>query len=276
MLTLLLGFGLNAVFAQSSTSPEVAKINDRVIHLDEFNRKYNDMSRTQPYQVPTRAAILEQVVDRELILQAAQKQGLAQDPEVKERMDALLYQAYLAKNLGEKMVRASPSEKQLMAFYETVPEIRTSHIFISLKPGSDAATEAAAMAKIKKIETLLNTPGVDGVKPTFAQVAQQYSEGLAAAVGGDLDFQTRDKLDANYYEAALALKTPGKITGIVRSAFGLHLIRLTAIRPWKDTDQAYVRRLYMSDTERKAIAELAKGLRKSATVTTHPDRLGGY
>jgi peptidyl-prolyl cis-trans isomerase D len=92
------------------------------------------------------------------------------------------------------------------------------------------------------------------------------SEGVAAPLGGDIDYQTRDKLDPNYYEAALKLGSAGKVSGIVRSQFGFHIIKLTAIRQWEDTDRGLVKRMLIEQRRGDVFEKYMKTLRRQASV----------
>jgi parvulin-like peptidyl-prolyl isomerase len=132
---------------------------------------------------------------------------------------------------------------------------------------ADASDEEAkkALARITEIRDQQLKPG----KMSFAEVAQRFSDGVAAPVGGDLDYNTRDKLDPAFYDAAVKLKTPGTISSIVRSQFGYHIIKLTGVRPWSETDQAQIKRLVYDERRSQIFEKYMADLRKASKVNVN-------
>jgi len=136
----------------------------------------------------------------------------------------------LAKNvqLGRDELQQALAEAERAATPKE--ERRASHILVKLAPGADAAAEKAAMAKIQALRAQL----VAGA--SFADVARKNSEDPgSAAQGGDLGVIVPGTLDKDFEKALLALKKPGDLSAPVRSAFGLHLIKLTGLKITKPT-----------------------------------------
>src|SRR5690606_37680581 len=122
-----------------------------------------------------------------------------------DQMNTILYQALLKKKLEAKIEKIHVSDEEAEAYFRKNPEIRTSHIFVRVAPGAKKEDEVAARKTIEKILAEQVKPG----KLQFAEIARRFSEGAAAQMGGDVGYQTRATLDPAYYEAALALKSPG-------------------------------------------------------------------
>jgi len=102
-------------------------------------------------------------------------------------------------------------------------EIRTRHILIMVDR-SDPVKQAQALEKIKDIRERI-LAGED-----FAALARQYSEDIMSApLGGDLGFVEVDDLDEAYREAVLNLEK-GKISDIVESSYGYHIIEVLGIK----------------------------------------------
>lgn len=257
--------GLAANTARSAT--ELARINQTVISLEEFNKRYRENLKYFQLKAPTKKNVLDDIVKRELALQEARKTGLDKDPEVIDRMNTVLYHAFVDRKLSKDVDKIQISEEEAKSYYTQNPEIRTSHIFVAVKPDASKEEETKALARIKKVYEEEVKPGTT----SFAEIAQRFSEGIAAPMGGDIDYQTKDKLDPTYYQTALALKNPGKVSGIIRSQFGYHIIKLTAVRPWEEADRPAVKRLVFEQRRGELFDRLMSQLRSQAKVSTHPE-----
>jgi len=104
-------------------------------------------------------------------------------------------------------------------------ERRASHILVKLSAGADAQAEKAAMAKIQALRAKL-VAGAD-----FATLAKQNSDDPGSATqGGDLGFVGHGTLAKEFEQALFAMKKTGELSAPVRTTYGLHLIKLTAIK----------------------------------------------
>lgn len=243
---------------------ELAKVGNTTISLEEFNKRYQENLKFFQFKSPTKQAVLDDIIKRELGVIEAKKLGLDKDPAVIDRINTVLYQALLDKQLGKTLEGISVSDEEAKDYYSKNPEIRTSHIFVGVRPGATPQQVQAAKDRITKILK-------DDLKggASFSEVAQAKSEGPAAAMGGDIDFKTRDALDPAYYDAALKLRSPGKVSEIVRTPFGFHIIKLTAIRTWDDADQSLAKR-QVFETKRAALFEkYMTGLRSQHKVSVN-------
>jgi len=109
----------------------------------------------------------------------------------------------------------------------TTPEKRTaSHILINVKKGASAAEDAAAKAKAQTI--------LDEVRKNpndFARIAKAQSQDPGSAeLGGDLGVVQKGVFVKPVEDAIYGLKE-GEVSGLVRSEFGYHIIKITKIVP---------------------------------------------
>ncbi|NDD92156.1 hypothetical protein EBZ37_08735 [bacterium] len=245
----------------------LARINGTTISLEEFNARYKENLKFFQFKAPSKQAVLDDLIKRELAIQEAKKLSLEKDPVVIERINTVLYQAVLDKQLGKELEKIKVSDDEARSNYKKSPEIRTSHIFVALRPDAPADQESAAKKRMAAIQESLKQGA------SFAEVAQNKSDGPAAAMGGDIDYKTKDNLDPSYYQAALALGKPGKISGVVRTPFGLHLIKLTAIRAWEDADQAMVKRQIFDEKRAALFEKYMDKLRREAKVSVNASLL---
>ncbi|UCE17830.1 MAG: peptidylprolyl isomerase [Gemmatimonadota bacterium] len=117
------------------------------------------------------------------------------------------------------------SRREVEEFYATykdsLPEqqeaVRIAHLLLEAKPGDDVKREA-----LGRIQDILNESkaGAD-----FAKLAEQYSEGPSASVGGDLGFFGPGTMVPEFERAAFALDV-GEVSQIVETQFGYHIIKL--------------------------------------------------
>jgi peptidyl-prolyl cis-trans isomerase C len=260
-LTVLLLF-LHDPQARALAATELARINGTSISLEDFNKRFDENRRLLQLRTPSKKALLDEIVKRELAVQEARKLRLDQDPEVLERINTVLYYALLERQLGKEIEKIVVSDADAKTYYQKNPEIRTAHIFVPLAANAPAEDAKIAAARVKKIYEEHVASG----KMTFAEAAQRFSEGPAAAMGGDIDYQTRDRLDPAYYEAAIRL-SPGKVAGPIRTQFGYHMIRLTAVRSWEDADRAQVKRQVFESKRANLFDQYIGRLRASAKVS---------
>jgi peptidyl-prolyl cis-trans isomerase D len=111
------------------------------------------------------------------------------------------------------------------AEYKTEEEVKTRHILINSKAGADAQTDAAAKAKAEDVLKQLQAGG------NFAELAKKYSDDPGSKdAGGELPLIPTASLDPAYAKAAMALN-PGQTSGLVKSAFGYHIIQTEQKQP---------------------------------------------
>ncbi len=251
---------------------ELARINNNVISIEEFNNKYRESLKFFRYKTPTKKNVIDELVNRDLAIQEAKRLKLDRDPEVIDRMNTVLYQALIDKTLTNKLDAIVITSDEVEEYYKQNPEVRTSHLFVQVPFDANKNQEKTAREKMQKIKGLLDEALSKGDK-TFAEIAKMYSEGVAAPMGGDIDYQTKDKLDPVYYSTALQLKKPGAVSDVVRTQFGYHIIKLTAVKPFKDADPGQIRRQIYEEKRQKLFDGYLAELRQKAKVTVRYDLL---
>jgi peptidyl-prolyl cis-trans isomerase D len=128
------------------------------------------------------------------------------------------------------------------AQYKTEEQVKTRHILITSKTGADAATDAAAKAKAQDVLKQVQGGG------NFAELAKKYSEDPGSKdSGGELPLIPTAGLDPAYAKAAMAL-SPGQTSGLVKSAFGYHIIQTeqkqaAGVKPMAEVKDSIVKSL---------------------------------
>lgn len=108
--------------------------------------------------------------------------------------------------------------------FETPEQVRASHILIKPEltdPNADP-NEAKVKAKAKTQDLLKQIK--DGAD--FAELAKAHSTCPSAANGGDLNFFSRGRMVPAFEKAAFELEI-GKVSDIVETKFGYHIIKVT-------------------------------------------------
>ena len=106
--------------------------------------------------------------------------------------------------------------------YSTPEQVHASHILLKTEGKDDAAVKKQAEDVLAKVKG-----GGD-----FAALATKFSEDETSAVkGGELDLFSRGAgMVKEFEDAAFALK-PGETSGLVKTQFGYHIIRVMEKRP---------------------------------------------
>jgi peptidyl-prolyl cis-trans isomerase C len=245
----------------------LARINDKVISVQEFNQRFEQNSKLVPGAKPTKEDVLKNIVYFELATQEARRLGLHRDEDLKDQFDILLYQAIVRKNVQPKVDGLEVAEAEVRKFYGLNPLLRTSHIILLSKPGMND-TEVKDLKK--RAETVLSQ--VKSGKKSFEDLARQYSEGPSAKTGGDVDWGARHKLLPEYYEAALQLKNIGDVSNLVETPYGIHIIKLTGRRPYSEMDAVYRDFIIRTIREQKGqeiFNAYFEGLKKKASVSVN-------
>ncbi len=178
------------------------------------------------------------------------------------RLDRRFY-ADLVLDTSPKAVQAwaDKNKEELDKVWESrkaqfLPECRvTRHVLV--KVGETASDEEKAEAR-KKAERLLEriTKGED-----FADVARKTSDDGSAVHGGELGCVQKGKMVKPFEDAMLALDE-GKVSGVVQSEFGFHILKIDRIA--KDADAEKIGRqqtateLYLGHESERLASEGAK------------------
>ncbi len=94
--------------------------------------------------------------------------------------------------------------------------VRVSHILV--KVGADGDAAAKARAEALRARAAAGTP--------FADLAREASDDASAkSNGGDIGLVAAKQVDPDFAAAAFALRSPGELSPVVKSAFGYHVIQ---------------------------------------------------
>ncbi|WP_439815834.1 peptidylprolyl isomerase [Zavarzinia sp. CC-PAN008] len=199
------------------------------------------------------AQLLEQLVDRRLMVNAARTAKLQDTPEYKERLAAaeeqVLQEVWLTTELKNQV-----DEAGLRARYDTemksVPDqvqLHARHILVH--------TEEEAKAIKAKLDG-----GAD-----FVTLANEQSNGPASDSGGDLGWFGPEEMVPEFSTAAFKLE-PGQISDPVKTPFGWHIIKVEEKRTKPKPSFEEVRAQLEQQVAREAITAKLDTLRQGAKV----------
>ncbi len=165
-----------------------------------------------------REMVKEELVNREILLQEADRRGVSNMPDVKTQLE-MARQQIVIQGLVQDYLKKNPvTEAEMKAEYDKFKaqasdkEYHARHILVE--------TEAEAkdiIAKLKK-----------GTK--FADLAKASKDPGSAANGGDLDWAAPASYVKPFSDALIALKK-GEVTDMpVKTEFGYHVIKLEDTR----------------------------------------------
>ncbi len=109
--------------------------------------------------------------------------------------------------------------------YEQKEAVQARHILFRVAENAPKEKVAKVRAEALKVLAMAHRKGAD-----FAALAKKYSQGPTASSGGELGYFTRSQVVPAFGKAAFQLK-PGQISGLVRTRFGFHIIKVQAVRP---------------------------------------------
>ncbi len=202
-----------------------------------------------------RGMVREELVNREVIMQEAQKAGIAKQPEVQTQLDMARQEILVSAYLRDFVKKHPITDAEVQKEYEKAKsqhgdkEYRARHILL------ETEDEAKSMiAQLKK-----------GGK--FDELATKNSKDTGSAQrGGDLDWNVPATYDKQFSDAMVKLEK-GKYTETpVRTRFGFHVIQLEDVRPAKFATLAEVKPRIQQALAQSKIEELVKGLREKAKI----------
>lgn len=211
---------LMGTLAMPAQAQNLAIVNGKPIPLTRVDALAQQFARSGRQITPEMMEELKKaVVDRELLVQEAQKQGLDSSAEFKAQMD-FTRDSLLIRDLVTTFQKNNPiTDAEVQAEYDKFAtansgkEYRARHILVEKE-----AEAKAIIAQLKK-----------GAK--FEAIAKKQSKDPGSgANGGDLDWAAASNYVKEFSDAMVALPK-GKITETpVKTQFGYHVIRLDDVR----------------------------------------------
>jgi parvulin-like peptidyl-prolyl isomerase len=240
----------------------VATVNGKDIYLQELREYYQQNLLTPSNRTVTMKSSLEELINREISIQKAKKKKLAEKPVIRKKLDDVLFHAQVSDDLENRLLKiGTVSDSEVKSYYNKNKEYRTSHILLRLTafptPEEVAAANATAINIIKELQK-------DPKKwDTFVK---KYSQSGTAVSSGDLGYQPPIGYVPEYFKAINGQKTGKIISNPVRTQFGVHVIKVTGVRPYDQINKTLYKKIIYDMRRDKILNEYFSSQRNSAKV----------
>nr|WP_279342569.1 peptidylprolyl isomerase [Geotalea sp. SG265] len=254
---------------EKKSGPVLAEVNGSTITGSDFKK---EVEALPPYLKPMaetpegKKELLDTMVVRELILQQAKKDGIDKSQAVADKLaelkNRIVVEAFLKKKVEEQ---AKISDTEIQDFYNknkekfrTGEQVRASHILVK--------TEPEAQEILKQLKAGGN----------FEELARKHSIDAAAAKGGDLGWFGKGSMLPEFEQAVFGLKE-GSTSGIVKTKYGYHIIKLTGKRPAGirplDEVKEQIKAAILPEKQQEVFKKLKEDLKKGAKIQVKEDAL---
>jgi peptidyl-prolyl cis-trans isomerase C len=242
--------------AESSSASGRMVVNGVTIPASRIEAMNKELNAQGQADTPERAAaVKEELVNREILAQAAQKRGLDKNPEIAAQMD-MARQAVLVRALFEAEVKANPiTDADLQKQYEQFKgsmgnnEYKVSHILVDKEDDAKAIIDQ------------LNKGG------DFAKLAKEKSKDPGSKDnGGDLDWGPSARYVKPFADAVQS-QPKGKVSSApVKTDFGYHVIRVDDVRPLKVPEFTELKEQFRQRAQQQQVQKMVMDLRSKAKV----------
>ncbi|MCG6980147.1 MAG: SurA N-terminal domain-containing protein [Deltaproteobacteria bacterium] len=135
--------------------------------------------------------------------------------------------------------------------YKEPEKVRARHILFRIPPKAKTS-DIQAIQKRAEMVLELARKGED-----FAKLARKYSEDSTASKGGDLGYFTREDMVKPFSDSAFSLEK-GEISDLVRTRFGLHIIKVEDIKEESIKPLAEVKKSVIQSVKQEQAREIAR------------------
>ena len=251
----------------SNPDPIVAVVNGTELHEADISMADVEIGRNLPMmdQAERRRQVISMLIDTVILSEEATRQKIGDQADLQRRMTYARNQGLMNQLLAVTAQRAATDEAVRKTYDDVVEkspevEVRLRQIVFRVADAKDAAAIKAIEEKAKTaFQRIAN--GED-----FAKVAADTSEDtLAKSNGGDTGWRGINELGKEYADAVAKLKT-GEVTPLVKTAFGLHIVKLEDRRTRRPPEFDQMRGRVKEMVMRKSQIELIERLRAEAKI----------
>jgi peptidyl-prolyl cis-trans isomerase C len=235
----------------------IASVNNVNISEDDFQAYAKSRIGVRPgpaLPAGKRQELMDELVTREIIYQAAVADGFDQDAEVLSIIREQIRNIVTGQRIEKLLADTPVSDADLRKAYDkqiaenASSEYSASHILLK--------TEDEAKTIIDKLNK-----GAD-----FAKLAKEFSTGPSAAEGGDLGWFAANQMVKPFSDAVEKLEVGQYGNRAVQTRFGWHVIKLDAKRAIEPPSYHSMQDQLAKVIQNKIITGYIDGLREKATI----------
>ncbi len=249
----------------------LAEVNGAVLTVEDFKSEVDNLP---PYLKPMaqtpdgKKELLDSMIVRELVLAQAKKDGVDKSKEVVARLEDLkkrvIVEAFLKKKIEQDI---KITDADLKAFYDknadkfkTTDQVKASHILV--KSEKDAQD---ILAQLKK-------------GGNFEELAKKNSSDATAAKGGDLGWFSKGAMVPEFEKVVFSLQE-GQLSGIVKTQYGFHIIKVTGkrhagVRSFDEVKEQ-IKAAILPGKQQELFMKIKEDLKKTAKIDIKKDVLEG-
>jgi len=238
-----------------AAAQNIAVVNGKPISRAKADAFVQELIKQGQQDTPQLQALVRQeLVDREILVQEAERRGLPAKAEVKFQLDNARQQVLINALVQDQLGKSGTSDADVRAEYDRLikgdsgKEYRARHILVDKEEDAKGIIE-----KLKK-----------GGK--FEELAKQSKDPGSATKGGDLDWADARSFVEPFSKAMVALEK-GKFTETpVQTQFGWHVIRLDDTRTAKPPEFEAVKEQLAESMKRRKLQEFQQSLKAKAKI----------
>ena len=267
LLLSLLITSITTVYSKDK-DPVVALVNGQKIRKSTLYKYHsNNLKFVKALKKTTLESSLEDLINRKVGIDKAKKNSLHKNPAVIKKMNDIVYHAQISRDLEGELKKIKVSDAEVKKYYANNPEYRTAQILYRLRAVPSKADVAKALDQSLAIYKQLNkTP------EKFLEMAQRFSQSSTAQIGGDLGYQPRTKLTADFYEA-IKNKNIGYITKPFRSQYGVHVVKVLGVKKYKQIEKKMYKKIIYDIKRDEILANYFKKERAKSKVKIYTKNL---
>lgn len=261
--------------------PEQIAVQKLFLHqavIDSIDKDITESEISQ--QIDARIEdMVEQIGSREK-LEEYRKQSITQ---IKQSMHDDLRDQMLVQRMKQHLVKditVTPAE--VRRYFKDMPQDSIPFVPTEVEVQIVTMTPKITIEEINRVKDELRgyTERINKGEATFQTLARLYSEDpVSARLGGEIDYTGRGVLDPSFAAVAFNLTDPKKISKVVESEFGFHIIQLVDKRGDKIKVRHILRKPVVGDSAINVALErldsVADAIRENRPPEVLKELIGG-
>lgn len=211
---------LLALAGAGVSAQNVAIVNGKAVPKTRLDALATQIERAgRPVTPEMQSQLRDEVIAREVFMQEADKQGLAQTDDFRNQME-LARQSILIRELFNEFQKKNPvTDAEMKAEYDK---------FVAANSGKEYKARHILVEKEDQAKAILASLKKGG---KFEDIAKKQSKDPGSgANGGDLDWAASDSYVPEFSKAMVKLNKGQTVDAPVKTQFGWHIIRLDDVR----------------------------------------------